>query len=288
MKRSLLFTAAVIASCAARAQVVINEVDYDQPGTDATEYIELLNTGGTVFPLQYLQVVMVNGNAGGSAIYRTLDGTSWPALDAGDYFVICANAATANCDVVVTPATNLIQNGSPDAIALVITQPAPAIIDVLSYGGSVPGYTEGSGTSAEDTNISPGVSIGRFPDGADSGNNSADFRLMCNTPGAANVIDPVLCDLSTALPDGGAAHVQGLIVLPSPDGSGVLVYDANMAGERLALELFTADGSLVAVRGATTAQRISWHVDVSGLRGRLLLVRATTPTRQETRRFVLP
>lgn len=278
----------LFAPSAMNAQLVINEMDYDQPGTDAAEYIELLNTGGAVFPLQYVQVVMVNGNAGGAAEYRTLNGTSWPALPAGGYFVICANATTPNCDVVVTPATNLIQNGSPDAIALVITEPTPAIIDVLSYGGSVPGYTEGTGTTAEDTNISLGVSIGRYPDGTDTDDNNADFRLMCSTPGQANIIDPVQCDLSTALPAMASVSAQGLMVLPSPDGSGVLVYDANAAGERIALDLFTADGSLVASRGATTAQRISWLVDLSGLRGRLLLVRITSPTRQETRRFVLP
>ncbi|MBK9176930.1 MAG: lamin tail domain-containing protein [Flavobacteriales bacterium] len=288
MRLRLLLKICLIAPCAANAQLVINEVDYDQPGTDATEYIELRNSGGTVFPLQYVQVVMVNGNAGGAAVYRTLNGTSWPALPAGGYFVICANAATPNCNEVVTPATNLIQNGSPDAIALVLTEPTPTIIDALSYGGSVPGYTEGDGTSAEDTNISPGVSIGRYPDGTDTDNNATDFRLMCSTPGQANVIDPVQCDLSTALPAAAPAPVQGLLVLPSPDGTGVLVFDANAAGERVALDLFAADGSWVASRGATTAQRISWQVDLSGLRGRLLLVRITSPTRQETRRFVLP
>jgi hypothetical protein len=138
----LLQGALLCVACAAatntKAQLVINEVDYDQPGTDNAEFIEILNTGSSAFPLQYLQVALVNGNAGGNAVYATLENVSWPALPAGSFFVICANAATSNCNAVVPPATNLIQNGSPDAIALVITQPEPLVLDALSYGGGVP------------------------------------------------------------------------------------------------------------------------------------------------------
>lgn len=268
------------------AQVVINEVDYDQPGTDNAEFIEILNTGSSAFPMQYLQVVLVNGNAGGSAVYATLENASWPALPAGEFFVICANAATPNCDAVVTPATNLIQNGSPDAIALVITQPEPMILDALSYGGNVPGYAEGTGASQEDSNLANGISIGRFPDGTDTGDNNADFQRMCSTPGTTNVIDPLACDIGISVPENSSTN-STFIVMPSPDGQGLLAFDSNLSSEPITFQLLTAHGALIAEREAASP-RASWHMDLSGLHGRLLLVRLSTPTRQELRRFILP
>jgi len=40
-------------------------------------------------------------------------------LEAGDYYVICGNSLNVkNCDLDVSPDSNVIQNGSPDAIAL--------------------------------------------------------------------------------------------------------------------------------------------------------------------------
>lgn len=285
MKHIYALAIASVLGGAARAQLVINEVDYDQVGTDATEYIELYNSGSTAYPLQYLQVVLINGNAGGAAIYRTIESSSWPALDPGDYFVICANATTAGCDHLATPATNLIQNGSPDAIALVMTQPAPMVVDVLSYGGSVPGYAEGTGTTVEDTNLADGVSIGRYPDGSDTQDNNSDFLLMCSTPGAANLVDPQQCDLSSAVRD---VHlVSGFTVVPSSDGHGIVVFDANAKGEALTFDLFTIDGALVE-SSPVYSGRASWNIDLDGLRGRLLLVRLTTATRSETRRIALP
>ena len=286
----LLQGALLCVACAAatntKAQLVINEVDYDQPGTDNAEFIEILNTGSSAFPLQYLQVALVNGNAGGNAVYATLENVSWPALPAGSFFVLCANASTPNCNAVVTPATNLIQNGSPDAIALVITQPEPLVPDALSYGGGVPGYTEGLGASQEDSNLANGISIGRFPDGTDTADNNADFQRMCSTPGAANVIDPLLCDIDAAVPESSAAR-PSFIVIPSPDGQGLLVFDANPAAESIQLDVFTSVGELIATRSGN-APRTSWQLGVDGWRGSLLLLRLVTPTRHEAIRVVAP
>lgn len=285
MKHICALSLVSVLAGAAPAQVVINEVDYDQIGTDATEYIEIYNSGASMYPLQYLQVVFINGNAGGAVEYRTLESASWPALDPGDFFVICANAATPNCDHLATPATNLIQNGSPDAIALVMTQPDTFIVDVLSYGGNVPGYTEGTGTTIEDSNLTDGISIGRFPDGNDTQDNNSDFVLMCSSPGAGNIVDPQACDLTSGVTT--LTRMASFTALPSPDGRGVLLFDPNRQGESLTYDLITADGALVASSGSPGVNA-SWYIDLSALKGRLLLVRLTTPTRSETRRIALP
>ena len=160
--------------------LVLNEVDYDQDGTDAAEFLELKSTGSAAVDLGNYTVQLVNGNGG--SVYKTID---LPAvsLAAGDYFVVCANAATTfNCDLDVSPDTNLIQNGSPDAVALLL---GDEVVDALSYEGSVTGFTEGTGTSAADNN-DPFIGLSRSPDGADTDDNNADFSLRCITPGETN------------------------------------------------------------------------------------------------------
>jgi len=84
---------------AAAGALVINEVDYDQPSTDLAEYLELKNTGATAVQLSGYSVVMVNAAAtGGPAPYRTIN-LPTGSLAAGDYFVICANTITPNCEI---------------------------------------------------------------------------------------------------------------------------------------------------------------------------------------------
>ena len=161
-------------------KLVINEVDYDQPGTDASEFLELKNDSSVAIDLDPYVVQLVNGSGG--TVYGTFD---LPAvsLAAGDYYVVCANAATtANCDLDVAPDTNLIQNGAPDGLRLML---AGAAVDAVSYEGDTAGATEGSGAGLEDT-AAEGQSISRCPDGADSDVNNADFALKPSSPGAAN------------------------------------------------------------------------------------------------------
>ncbi|HUF37857.1 MAG TPA: ExeM/NucH family extracellular endonuclease [Anaerolineales bacterium] len=171
--------------------LVINEIDYDQVDTDDAEFIEIMNTGPLTVTLDGVTLELVNGTGGGAAVY---DSISLPAVDLGpgEYFVICANAATvANCDLDDGPDTNFIQNGSPDAVALRFDG---NILDTVSYEGDTGApYTEGTGTTAADSNSVPG-SISRCPDGSDTDNNDADFTFGNSTPGEPNDCgDPQSC-----------------------------------------------------------------------------------------------
>lgn len=165
--------------------LVINEIDYDQPSTDTAEYLEIKNVGTTTASLNGVSVELINGN--GTVVYATF---ALPAvsLAAGDYYVVCANAATtANCDLDVSPDTNLIQNGAPDAAALVY---AGQIVDAVSYEGNTGApYTEGSGTGLEDAGVDG--SISRCPDGTDTDQNNVDLVFTATiTPGAENACPP--------------------------------------------------------------------------------------------------
>lgn len=95
---------------------LINEVDADTAGTDIAEFVELISPGAGNFPLDGYSLVFYNGSDDASYLAFDLDGTS---TNANGYFVLCGNAANvANCDLDVSPDSNLLQNGA-DAVALV-------------------------------------------------------------------------------------------------------------------------------------------------------------------------
>lgn len=163
------------------SKLVINEVDYDQAGTDSAEFIELYNAGHNTLYLSDYTLQFVSG--AGTVTY---DNVALPNtnLATGDFFVICGSAAeVANCDLDAGVPTNFIQNGSPDALALLLNG---NIVDALSYEGSVAGSVEGSGAGLIDD---PGIALtglSRATDGADSDANNIDFDRRCITPGTAN------------------------------------------------------------------------------------------------------
>jgi len=168
--------------------LVINEIDYDQPSTDRAEFVEIKNIGAADVDLTGVSVVLVNGN--NNAPYKTI---SLPAetLGVGEYFVICGDPSnTPRCNLDVTPDSNLVQNGAPDAVRIEF---AGTTIDAVSYEGSVPSAVEISGDGLADSGSIEFVSIARFPDGVDTGQNNVDLSLRCTTPGKTNSADTVNC-----------------------------------------------------------------------------------------------
>jgi uncharacterized protein len=210
----LLTFAIVVCAVAASAPqalsttVVINEVDYDQASTDTAEFLELENVSGSAINLDTYLVQLVNGTGGGAAVYDTID---LPAvtLAAGDYYVVCANAANvANCDLDDDPNTDFIQNGAPDAIGL---RDGSTLVDALSYeGDSGAPYTEGSGAGLNDDPNAGTNGLSRCPDGTDTDVNTADFVYASSTPGAANTCPspPSAVEINEIQ---GASHVSPLV-----------------------------------------------------------------------------
>ena len=187
--RALLIAAAaclVLAAPASAASttLVVNEVDYAQPSTDTAEFVELKNVSAAAINLDPYSLELVDGSAGGAAVYRTVELPD-VALAAGDHYVVCANPAnTPNCDLDVTPDSDLIQDGAPDALGLRL---GTTLVDAVSYGGDTGApYTEGSGAGTD-----PGSGgISRCADGTDSDRNDLDVILRPITPGAANSCPP--------------------------------------------------------------------------------------------------
>ncbi len=167
-------------------QLVINEVDYDQVNTDNAEFIELKNVSASPVSLAGFSLRFINGANG--TFYNLVSNGPLPlpaadTIQPGGYYVICANAATVpgcNFDAPGV-ATDWIQNGAPDAVALLLNG---AVHDTLSYEGITSGWVEGS--PAGEDNPATVASLSRCPDGLDTNNNSTDFSLRAATPGGTN------------------------------------------------------------------------------------------------------
>ena len=208
--------------------LVINEIDYDQPDTDTAEFIEFKNVSASTINLDNYTLELVNGNAGGAVIYQTIDLPN-VNLVSGDYYVICANIATvANCDLDVSPDTNLIQNGAPDGSGVRLSG---VLQDAVSYEGNTGSpYTEGSGVGLEDT-AAGFESISRCQDGSDTNVNNVDFLLRTSTPGVTNNCPPpppppgVCGDAATFIHD-----IQGT-GLASPDTGSIRVIEGIVVGD---------------------------------------------------------
>ena len=157
--------------------VVVNEVDYDQVGTDTGGFVELFNAGRGTADLGGLALVLVDGATGAEYQRVPLSG----ALLAEEFLTVAIDA----------------QNGSPDGVALYDTV-EDVVLDALSYegpiewatiGGSVFNLVDGTVLPAAvaDSNTVSG-SLARLPNGADTGDDATDWAFTTfATPGNPNV-----------------------------------------------------------------------------------------------------
>jgi len=200
-----LLTLSSCMTLSSHAAVVINEVDYDQAGTDTAEFIELFNPGSSSISLDNYSIDLINGS--NSSSYRNIDLSGF-SINANSYFVVCSNASmVANCNYSFILSNNWMQNGAPDAVAL---YDDGNVLDALSYEGSLSPYTEGNAMTIKDNNTDI-ISISRIIDGADSNNNALDFELGCITPGSANIAGMGDCSVTSvsAVPVPAAAWLFG-------------------------------------------------------------------------------
>jgi hypothetical protein len=182
------------------AGLVINEIDYDQVGTDTASFIEIYNPGASSVSLTNLAVVLVNGS-NNSEYARYALSSAGASLGAGHYLVIANSSVTVpagELKINVGASNDFIQNGAPDGVALIDTS-TPSLIDALSYEGSITAGTitgfpspvslvEGTALpiSTADSNTTNG-SLVRSPNGHDTDNAASDWAFATTvTPGAAN------------------------------------------------------------------------------------------------------
>ncbi len=250
------------------ALLVVNEIDYDQPGSDTAEFVEIANVGAGAASLQGIDLVLVNGN--GDTVYATVTLPN-VTVPAGGHYVVCADALTvANCDL---EGFSSIQNGAPDAVALV---QGGSVIDAVSYEGNVAApYSEGGPAPTDDSGTGQdNKGISRIPDGADTNQNDVDFAFVCITPGAANTSLASGCGatgpvreiweiqgsgLASPFDGTGITTLGNVVTAVGPDGFALQTPTARSDGDP-----DTSDGIYV-FTGAAPGVAVGDLVDVSGL-----------------------
>lgn len=179
--------------------LVINEIDYDNVGTDTAEYVEIYNPSSSAYPLSGVLLHFVNG--ANQTVYKTVDLSPAGSLPPGGYLVYGSTnalSATAQAALTVPQAglqTDLIQNGAPDGVVLVSDG---AVLDALSYEGAItsapiPNHDNVNlvektllPLAVADSNTTNG-SLCRMPNGSDTNDSSVDWTFCATpTPGAAN------------------------------------------------------------------------------------------------------
>ncbi len=177
-------------------RLVINEIDYDQPGTDTGEFVEIFNASGDDVSLTNLQLVTVNGSTGTD--YQRIDlSLAATTLAPGEYLVVGTSAVLAAVPEGVVKLqlpleSNNLQNGSPDGVAIVdIAQ--GVIIDALSYEGAIDAgeivgvglFSFVEGTLLQLSDQGEG-SLARLPNGIDTDDAAHDWTQAVSTPGQPN------------------------------------------------------------------------------------------------------
>jgi hypothetical protein len=210
MRTFLVLISAVCLGGSIHAQeILINEIDVDQTGTDTGEFIELFDGGVGNVSLDSLALVFFNGSNDLSYWVYDLDSLR---TDPGGYFVI-GNVPGA----YVSPGdpTDWIQNGA-DAIALyrgnavdfpngtpITTQ---NLLDAIVYDtddaddqGLLVLLEPGESQVNENMNGNKDIeSLQRQPDGAGGARRTATFHAGTPTPGAENPLPIIFSSITAA------------------------------------------------------------------------------------------
>lgn len=204
---SVLALCAIIGVVPAVQALVVNEIYYDGPGTDAGTFTEILGEPG--FVLDGYSLVGVNGSDG--LDYRTIlmDGMVIPA---DGRLVIGQDTTVPDADYINTGVD--WQNG-PDQVQIRF---GATIVDGICYGEAALLNCEG-GTWGPD--VAAGHSISRCPDGRDTDNNQADTAETLPTPGVTNdcpslPVDMPLCEVVALDADGFPIHYGELVHITDP------------------------------------------------------------------------
>lgn len=222
----------------------INEIHYDNVGTDTGEAIEIEGPAGA--NIAGVSIVLYNGNGGASYNTATLTGTL-PAT-CGDRGV-----------VVVTYPQDGLQNGSPDGIALVGA--GGQVIEFLSYEGTFPASNgPAAGVMSTDivasqTNAALGLSLQR--NSSNQWQSATSTFNACNTdggppPGGNTISFSGRTPSEPALPVG----FQDQLFATVRDGNNVVVQTTiTWTSETPALANIDANGVMTALGEGTAIVR---------------------------------
>jgi len=186
--RCMLGIALLAGGSAATADVFINELHYDNDGTDVGERVEIVAPAGT--SLAGWSVVLYDGGTGQTYSTVALSGTISDQ---------CNGFGTA---VAATPGT---QNGAPDGVALV--NASGVAVQLLSYEGSFTasnGPASGMASSAIGVSETSSTAAGQSLRLSGSGSTYADFSWQ-----AASTDSFGACNAGQSFTSGSSGNTLG-------------------------------------------------------------------------------
>ena len=249
--------------------ILINEIDADQTGTDSAEFIELYDGGAGNTSLDNRVVVLYNGS--NDTVYDAID-LDGQSTDANGYFVIGSDNVP-NVDLVEFT-TNGLQNGA-DAVALYTGSASDFpdgtavttdnLIDAIVYdtddaddAGLLPLLNSGEPQvdEAGGANGSTGDSLQRIPNGNGGLRNTSSYQALSPTPGAENTQPPTQTVTIPTIQ--GAAHTSPLLgesvtttgIVTAVDSNGFYLQDPTGDGDIAtsdAIFVFTSSAASVNV-----------------------------------------
>jgi len=170
--------------------LLINEIDYDQAGTDPAEFVEIVNVGSSTIDMSRFVLLMFNGSATPATSYAPSPIPLTGSLAGGQRLVVAGPmlAVGGGALVVRLPADSVIMNGDPDGVCVWDTLRLECV-SAFSYGGGIMMATHmgrtfslvtGTATTVRDSATAV-RSLCRTPDLARSGNDAVDWA-QCATP----------------------------------------------------------------------------------------------------------
>lgn len=218
--------------------VFINEIHYDNAGTDAGEFIEIAGPAGTV--LSGYSIVLYNGANGLSYDTDALSGT-------------IPNQNNGFGTVSLAYPSNGIQNGAPDGVALV---QGATVIQFLSYEGvftATNGPAVGMGSSGIGVTQSGSDAIGLSLQLVGTGTTYSDFiwsTPAAQSPGAVNA------GQTFSGVAGATVSINDVTVVEGNSGTVAAMMTVTATGSHsgITFDIATADDTATAADGDYIAQ----------------------------------
>ena len=177
-------SAHAVFTCSATTSDAVIRVNEFSTGTTVTatdEFVELFSAGTTTVAVGGYKLVYRSGSGTSDVALGTIpDGTT---LTPGAFYLFGGSgyAGAKAPDQTFSPALA----GTAGGIG--IRDGSGKLLDSVGYGTATNAYVEAHAAAAPPSTAPPGSSDIRLPDGVDTDDNTADFRVTpAPTPGAAN------------------------------------------------------------------------------------------------------
>lgn len=159
----------------------LNEVATGTTGAAADEFVELANTGTA--PADVGGWKLVYRSASGSSDVGLATIPAGTVIAAGGFYLFAGSAYAGAQPADQAFGTGLAATGG----AVAIRDSSGALVDSVGWGTATNALVEGSVAPVPPTTAAPGSSIVRLPNGHDTNDNGADFRVTATpTPRASN------------------------------------------------------------------------------------------------------